>query len=392
VPDPLWINASAGAPSYDAAELRRLFALLTQYNGRTLGGRAGVRPGGNALQTSIVSTTITVRAGLALIDPALTTAQGPYWVCLPADELHTLTAAHATLPRKDITVLRVYDTDEDSSGLRLARSEYIVGTAAGSPTEPAVPAGSIKLSTIDVPQSGGGSASVTHTYPWTVASGGILPVRNSTDRGTVTPHVGGAIYRVDRYATGAWVEIHDGTFWRVQGPAICTNAADLASAVTSPINGQLATLTSTNVLAQYKSGAWHLAAPVSFPRPTQTGSGSLSANSSATIATVNIPDLGVPYKVEVSAKLATTTPAVAVACRLQGTVNSAVWDTNRIEDSDYGPGYVIGQDTVISLAVRTSTQQSGATTVRLLAQAGTSGITIGTSGYAFSVRAVPAVP
>ncbi|MFL6144096.1 MAG: hypothetical protein ACJ72N_19805 [Labedaea sp.] len=256
VADPLWINASAGAPSYSANELRQAMALALMYGGRTLGARAGVRPGGNALQTSIAGATITVRAGVACVDPALTTPQGPYWVCLPSDDTFTLTAAHASLPRKDITVLRVYDHDEDSSGLRKAQAEYITGTAAGSPAEPAVPAGAFRLATIDVPASGGGSPSVTLNFPFAVANGGVIPVRDITQRGLITGYDGLVIERMDR--SPRWLEVHDGTAWRVQGVPICTSAADRdgASGVTNPVTGQLVLLTDSTLLTRYTGSAW----------------------------------------------------------------------------------------------------------------------------------------
>lgn len=252
--DPLYINASAGAPSYSANELRQGMALALQYNGRTLGARQGVRPGGNGLQTSVAGSTITVRAGCGCVDPALTTAQGPYWVALPADETHTLTAAHATLPRKDITVLRVYDHDEDSSGLRTARSEYLVGTAAASPSEPAVPAGAFRLATIDVPAQGGGSPAVTNNFPFTVATGGVLPVRSVTERGLITPYDGMVIERMDR--NPRWLELYDGTAWRVITDAVCSSTSDRDTAITNPYNGQLAMIQSSGQMYRHTGSAW----------------------------------------------------------------------------------------------------------------------------------------
>lgn len=384
--DPLWINASAGAPAYSANELRQAHVLPLQYNGRVFGGRAGVRPGGNALQTSIAGSTITVRAGVACVDPGLTTTQGSYWVALPADETHSLTAA-AGQPRKDITVLRVYDHDEDSSGLRTARSEYIAGTPAGSPSEPAVPSGAMKLSTIDVPASGGGSPVVTMNFAWTVATGGILPVRNQAERDTLSPYDGFAVYRQDR----DWVEIYDGAALRVQGVAIVSSGGDLA-AITNPYNGLQAFNTGVNAMLQLRSAVWHLAAPISYDQPTQTGSGALGATATATIATVSIPDLGVPYKIEAWAQLATTTPAAGNPSSIQVTYDSTTWDTNRIGLTHAGIGPVVGIDTVLTLPARQSIQVSGAKTVRLLCKAGANPITVGTGNYCFGVRAVPAVP
>jgi hypothetical protein len=278
VTDPWAIDASAGAPAYSSAELRRLHAGIWQYNGRTLGGKAGVRPGGTGLETSIAGSTITVKAGCGLVDPALTTTQGPYWVALATDETHTLTAAHATLARKDITVLRVYDHTEDSSGQRMARSEYIVGTAAGSPAEPAVPAGSFRLATIDVPASGGGSPVVTINAPYTVANGAVLPVRTQAERALLTAYDGMAIYRRDR----DWVEIYDGAAWRVQGVAICSTTTDRDSAVTNPHTGLLAWITGIERMTVYNGSAWVTKHWHTTVRRVQRSDGATLATSTST--------------------------------------------------------------------------------------------------------------
>lgn len=257
-----WIDASAGAPSYTGAKLRRLHAALTQYNGRTLGGKLGVRPGGTALETSIAGSVITVRGGPGIADPAWTTADGPYWFALPADETFTLGAAHASLTRQDVTVLRIGDSPNDGgSGLRLARSEYVQNPSAGTGADPAVlPTGSFKIGRIVVPPSGGGSPTVTQLFPFTVAAGGICPVRDQAERDAISSFDGFAVYRRDR----DWVEIHDGTAWRVQGVAVASSASDRDTAITSPYNGQLAMTTDTGLLWQRIAGAWREAAYVPF--------------------------------------------------------------------------------------------------------------------------------
>jgi hypothetical protein len=223
--DPGFINASAGVPAYSAAEMRRLLALATAYNGRNLGGKPGVRPGGNQLNVTLAGSTLTVATGLALVeDSGFTTTRGPYWVAVDTAATLTLTAANATNPRKDIVYLRVYDTDEDSSGLRQAIPEYLAGTAAPSPAEPALPAGSIKLATIDVPQSGGGSAVVTMNFAYTVANGGILPVRTTTDRDALSVSEGQAVY-VLAGSGGDALYVYDGAAWDyIRGFVICTAA------------------------------------------------------------------------------------------------------------------------------------------------------------------------
>lgn len=82
----------------------------------------------------------------------------------------------------------------------------------------------------------------------------LLPVANATARAAVTPYDGRPIYRTDR----DWVEIYDGTAWRVQGVAICANAADRdgTSGITNPYTGQLCLLTADGLLYRYTGSAW----------------------------------------------------------------------------------------------------------------------------------------
>lgn len=176
--DPAWINASGGAPQYSAVELRRLDAVLL-FGGVAdrLGARQGVRPG--PAPVSLAGTTWTVHDTPAVVYPGGTSTSGPYRVAL-LETTGSVNAA-AAQPRKDIIVAQVQDDDEDSSGQRRARPLYIAGNAAASPVEPAVPAGSFRLATIDVPASGGGSPTLTVNTPYAVAAGGILPVRVTAD-------------------------------------------------------------------------------------------------------------------------------------------------------------------------------------------------------------------
>lgn len=215
--DPLFTNASAGAPSYAANELRRAFAMLL-WSGVAdrFGARQGVHPSG-ANAVSLSGTTVTVQHTKAVVYPGLTSLAGPYIVQLQS-EAFTLTAADATNPRKDIVVLQVQDNDEDSSGFRRARSFVVTGTPAPSPVEPAVPASAFKMATVDVPASPG-AATLTYNSPFTIASGGILPVRNDAELlGTSGGlYDGAARWRQDTNA----LEVHNGAAtWDVVASAL----------------------------------------------------------------------------------------------------------------------------------------------------------------------------
>lgn len=248
----LAINASAGSPSYAARAFRNAQSSLLQWGGDPLGGVQGIRPMGGTAIVTLSGSTITINLHSGNITPGWASATSTYQVALTATETQTLTVADATNPRKDIVIGRVYDHDESASGLRLYRSEYIAGVAGPGPSEPTVPQGAIRLATIDVPQSGGGSPAVTINNLMTVATGGLLPVRSQAERALLTPFDGFAIYRRDR----DWVEVYDGAAWRVQGMAVCTSVADRTSAVTSPYNGQKSFTTDQGIEWVFSFGQW----------------------------------------------------------------------------------------------------------------------------------------
>lgn len=179
--DPLWIAASAGAPSYNPQELRRAQAawLSQAGTGTRFGARSGLHPAsGNAVQFSNPTITVNNLKGVAFTN--VTSLTGPYVFQIPS-HTHTITAAHASLPRKDIIVVRIWDNDEDSSGLRQADTVYVVGTAAASPAEPTLPSNSFRIATIDIPANNTAGATVTNNYPVAVAAGGVEVVRTDSE-------------------------------------------------------------------------------------------------------------------------------------------------------------------------------------------------------------------
>lgn len=129
-----------------------------------------------------------------------------------------------------------------------------------------------------------------------------------------------------------------------------------------------------------------------YSEATQTGSGSLTAATTATIATVTINDPGAAYRIESWGKLGITTPAVGVTGSIQVTYDSTTWDTNRIGSTAVGLGSNTAADTVIDLPEQRSISLTGSRTVRLLCRAGANNITVGAgTNYNFGVRVVPSV-
>lgn len=246
------INASAGAPSYPARAYRNVAAALKMFDGIPMGGRQGIRAmgGSSANIVTLSGSTITINLHAGQVSPTWAAVTGTYDVALTAIETKTLTPADATNPRKDIVIGQVWDHDESASTFRKYESVYIAGTAGPSPSEPAVPVGGIKLATIDVPASGGGSPVVTNNYMYTVAAGGTLPVRTETERNAVVnPGLGQGAYRVDK----KWVEYHDGAGWRVYPQIVSFGAT---SEFTHPSVGQVGFHGPTKKFWYYDGTIW----------------------------------------------------------------------------------------------------------------------------------------
>lgn len=358
----------------------------------------------NATEPFKVLATSPTPDGLVHVNPGYLVSMGtrsiaPYNQALDAiKDINILsTPAHGSLTRWDLIIAQQNDelhSDADNTWT----IKQVAGNPSASPSDPTVTGSPdyVVIARVVVPPTAAVNgilqANVTQLLTaYTVPVGSLLPVADQTARTAIaSPYEGMPIYRVDR----DWVEVYDGSGsgWRVQGTAVVANAADL-SAITSPYEGQLAYNTALTLMYQRKSGAWHLTAPITFAVPAQTGSGSLSANTTATIASVSVPDYGVPIKLEVAGQLGCTTPATGNPFSIQGTYDSTVWDTNRIDTSAVAVGLVVGLDTVHTMPSRSSAQlASGARTVRLLCKAGPNAITVGTGNYNFGVRVLPALP
>lgn len=372
--DPLWINVDAGAPAYTADELRRaMAALLSQAGtGTRFGARSGLHPAsGNAV--TLAGSTITVNNLKGVVHPALTSTAGPYIVQLPS-HTHTLTAAAAN-PRKDIVVLRIYDDDEDSSGQRTAVTEYIAGTPAASPSEPSVPSGAIRIATIDVPASGGGSATVTNNYPIAVAAGGVEVVRTDAELLGTAGGVYDGMLRWNQ-ATDT-LEVHDGasTWETLAGAGILAPGTVVAH------------LQRTSAQSLTNSTASSTADVISWDTEVLDRLACWSSGSNPTRYTPNVPGWYMFYGM------------VSFAAETTGTIRACAWKKNGSPiDGNVYRGIVdetpISNQGTTSMAIPFPMLMNGTTDYVELAgmHDASAALNTGTSGFRCSFTAVYAGP
>lgn len=142
----------AVARTYDFEFLRLVNEALIQH-----GGAEGIA--GASTDLAMTATTglgVSVAAGRAFVKGDDRSSQGSYYCYIPAAQTATATAAHATLPRVDRVVLRVYDADVTGSQTKWA-VEIIAGTATAGATlsnlsgAASVPNGALLLYNLLVP-------------------------------------------------------------------------------------------------------------------------------------------------------------------------------------------------------------------------------------------------
>lgn len=194
------------APGYSAQELRRAGAVRL-YPGvaSEFGARAGVRPH-STNPISVAGTTWTVNDLTAVVAGP---GSGPYEVGHP-EESGAIDPADGSNPRIDALDLQIQDDDEDASGQRRARVVYTAGTPGSSPLEPDPTANSLRLGTIDVPAGGSPGPSVRSQAPWTVASGGIVPLHDDDTAPTSGVYEGAYADQTEallRRTGSAWVPV-----------------------------------------------------------------------------------------------------------------------------------------------------------------------------------------
>jgi hypothetical protein len=208
-------------PGYAAAELRRAqgMFLLKGVTDR-FGARQGIHPSNDPAVT-VAGTTWTVEDLVAVVYPGIGADDGPY-VVQHLEESGSLDPADGGSDRLDGLDLQIRDDDIDSSGFRHARVAYTAGSP-GSGIPPSVAANALRLATILVPSGGAPVPSVATLGEFTVASGGILPVRDSTELPAAGRYEGLYVDRadldtLDRWTGAAWETIAARELYNRLGP------------------------------------------------------------------------------------------------------------------------------------------------------------------------------
>lgn len=245
--DSLWpANAVAGAPSYNGRMLRQTgsVGLAGATTARPLGARSGVRPGTPASTASATSTTWTLQPFAGVADVMTASESGPYSFAFDASATGAVTAAHATLPRKDILYVSITDPAESVGATPTVVRKYLAGTANASPVAPAIPGTErgFVVAELSVPASGGGSPTVTWVAPYSAGAGGVIPFNTRAQLDAVVLPAGtygdvfadpvgvnNGTYR----STGAkWVKVNGGVSLRTTSAQTTAATSYTAKAVT----------------------------------------------------------------------------------------------------------------------------------------------------------------
>lgn len=246
---------AVGNQNTDQVDHRSLVTSLTQSNGN-VNHRAGLFPTNNAATLTNVSAMVAGIGPLKAIveNPA---GSGQYLVQSDAQENVTFEDGEPVVIRTDRIILRVYNDAQDGSGQNDPVIEYLKGNSSGSPNP--LPNGSLLLWDINVPAgASAGSGGINFTSAavdrrvFTTASGGVVPVANTTELNAITnPYSGMTAY--DKALSVLYV--HDGANFKAKGQISVSTSSGL-SGIVNPYDGLIATTKDKNEIWQHNGSAW----------------------------------------------------------------------------------------------------------------------------------------
>jgi hypothetical protein len=196
-------------PAVATGQMDRLISIMSHVaaNASGLTVMEGVR-GYTDMQVTANGTpnmSVNVAAGVAIIDGTQNASQGAYVAINGGTVNLTISPANATNPRHDLIVCRVYDS-QYSGSTDTSTLEVIAGTAAVTPSDPAVPANSLVLARILIAANDTAinTGDIADRRTFAAGLGGIVPVLSATQRDALAKRPGLAVYRIDTQTLEIW--------------------------------------------------------------------------------------------------------------------------------------------------------------------------------------------
>jgi hypothetical protein len=304
------LDAVAGAPEYTGRMLRDTLAALIggASAARPLGGFSGVRPGTPSTTVALSGLDWTCEPHAGVLDVQAAAEAGPYLYAVMTDETGTLNAQAVGNARSDLLVAQLSDPAEaDGTSVPEVEIVYVPGTAGPGAPDPATPARSMILARFNVPQSGGGSPTVTWLAPTLYAAGARPSVPTVADLADLDEYTN--MEAIVESTPGAFWK-YNGSAWKMHGTPRFTNAAARDTALTAPTVDMRCVLTSDELTYQYVGSTWMIVlTPERYQADTsnslrgilqQSGIGKISGAASATLSeavTFPVAFSGVPVVV-----------------------------------------------------------------------------------------------
>lgn len=240
-------------------DARLAVSALVQPGPSTVSAQAGIRPGkgspGLVAAAQTPNATVTVQP-FQMFMPASRGAGG-YVQTMDTVKTIDLLRDHPLDPgsgRNDLIVAQQSDKaygDQDNGFV----VRHVVGEASGPPDPVPGSPDYLVLARIRIPA---GAEKITQDMienvrpRWVVGLGGVVPVRDAGERDATTSYDGQVAWRQDRN----WLEVNDGSAWRVPSAPICVSPEEIRATITNPQLGQLAVSTSDNLIYQHNGSDW----------------------------------------------------------------------------------------------------------------------------------------
>lgn len=250
------LDAVAGAPEYTGRMLRDTLAALIggASAARPLGGFSGVRPGTASTTVALSGLDWTCEPHAGVLDVQAAAEAGPYLYAVMTDETGTLDAQAVGNARSDLLVAQLSDPAEaDGTSVPEVEIVYVPGTAGPGAPDPATPARSMVLARFNVPQSGGGSPTVTWLAPALYAAGARPSVATIAALATLEEYTN--MEATVESTPGAFWK-YNGSAWKMHGTPRFANAAARDAAITAPTVDMRCVLTSDELTYQYVGSTW----------------------------------------------------------------------------------------------------------------------------------------